>query len=111
MIKILTYVHLFPYGTGTWYFKINGLTLNSYAKMRILHEDDRWRNDKYYLFYVYDMITQARLLTVNNMLSASTNIRNKINVGTLKKNDFDDYYKYGSYIPKSITGSKSYWKG
>ena len=79
--------------------------------MRILHEDDRWRNDKYYLFYVYDMITQARLLTVNNILSASTNIRNKINVGTLKKNDFDDYYKYGSYIPKSITGSKSYWKG
>ena len=33
-----------------------------------------------------------------------------LNIKKLKENDFDEYYKYGSHIPKTITGSKNYWK-
>ena len=62
------------------------------------------------MFYLFDTITQSRLITVNNMLSASTSIKNKINAGKLTNSNFEDYYKYGSHIPKSITGSKNYWK-
>ena len=42
------------------------------------------------------------------MLKASTSIRNSVNAKKLKENDFDEYYKYGSHIPKTITGSKNY---
>ena len=45
------------------------------------------------------------------MLSASTNIKNKVNAGKLKDRHYEDYYKYGSHISKSITGSKNFWKG
>jgi hypothetical protein len=86
------------------------MTLNAYAKMRLLHVDPRWRNDKYYIFYLLDTITQTRLLTVNNTISACTSIKNKVNAGKLKNKDYEDCYKYGSHIPKSITGSKNYWK-
>ena len=108
--EALIYVHLFPTGTGNWYTRQNGMTLNAYSKMRLLHVDPRWRNDKYYIFYLLDTITQSRLITVNNMLSASTSIKKKINAGKLANSNFEDYYKYGSHIPKSITGSKNYWK-
>jgi hypothetical protein len=81
--EALIYVHLFPTGTGNWYTRQNGMTLNAYSKMRLLHVDPRWRNDKYYIFYLLDTITQSRLITVNNMLSASTSIKKKINAGKL----------------------------
>jgi hypothetical protein len=42
------------------------------------------------------------------MVSASTSIRNNVDAGKLKDNE--NYYKYGSHIPKSITGIKNYWK-
>ena len=45
------------------------------------------------------------------MFSASTTIRNNVDAGKLKDKEFENYYKYGSHIPRSITGSKSYWKG
>ena len=109
-MEALIFVHLYPYGIGNWFKKDNGLTQNAYFKMRLLNNDPRWRNDKYYIFYAYDTIINSRLLTVNNMLSASLSIKNTINVGNLKNNNYDDYYKYGSFIPKSITGSKTYWK-
>jgi len=110
-IEALIYVHLYPYGKGNWYKRQNGMTLNVFAKMRLLHKDPRWRNDKYYVFYLYDIITQSRLITVNNMISASTNIQKNVNVGKLKDKDYEEYYKYGSYIPKSISGSKNFWRG
>ena len=74
--------------------------------MRLLQVDPRWLNDKYYVFYLIDTITQNRLITVNNILSASTSIKNKINAGKLINSNFEDYYKYGYHIPKSITGSR-----
>ena len=75
-VESLIYVHLFPERIGSWYTRQNGMTLNAYAKMRLLHVDPRWRNDKYYIFYLLDTITQTRLLTVNNMISACTSIKN-----------------------------------
>ncbi len=56
--------------------------------MWLLHVDPRWRNDKYYIFYLLDTITQTRLLTVNNMISACTSIKNKVNAGKLKNKDY-----------------------
>ena len=79
--------------------------------MRLLSTDFRWRDDKYYILNLFDRLTQSRLLTVNNMLSASTTIRNNVDASKLKDKEFENYFKYGSHIPRSITGSKSYWKG
>ena len=87
------------------------MTLNVFGKMRLLSTDSRWRDDKHYIFNLFDRLTQSRLLTVNNMLSASTTIRNNVDAGKLKDKEFENYYKYGCHIPRSITGSKSYWKG
>ena len=109
--EALTYVHLYPYGTGHWFYRKNGMTLNVFGKMRLLHVDSRWRDDKYYIFNILDRLTQSRLLTVNNMLLASTTIRNSVDAGQLKDKNYENYYKYGNHIPKSITGSKNYWKG
>ena len=110
-LEALIYVHLYPNGTGNWFQRQNGMTLNVFGKMRLLNADPRWRNDKYYVFNLLDRLTQARLLTINNMLFASTNIKKNVKAGVLKYKDYENYYKYGSHIPKSITGSKTFWKG
>ena len=60
-IEALIYVHLYPFGTGNWYRRESGMTLNIFAKLRLLNKDPRWRNDKYYIFYLFDTITQTRL--------------------------------------------------
>ena len=59
------------------------MTLNVFGKMRLLNAAPRWRNDKYYVFNLLDRLTQARLLTINNMLFASTNIKKNVKAGVL----------------------------
>jgi hypothetical protein len=75
--------------------------------MRIHNIDSRWRTDKYYIFYAYDTMIKSRILTANNMVKACSSIQKT--AAELTKNNFDEYYKYGEYIPQSITGSKRFW--
>jgi hypothetical protein len=49
-IEAFISVHLYTYGKGILYKRQYGMTLNVFAKMRLLHKDPRWRNDKYYVF-------------------------------------------------------------
>jgi hypothetical protein len=44
--------HLFPYGKGSWYWEKNALTIRKYHKMRLVHVDRRWANDRFYPFLV-----------------------------------------------------------
>jgi hypothetical protein len=69
-----------------------------YFRIRLLNADSRWRNDKYYLFYAYDCITKNRIAESKN-------------IDDFVSNNYENFYKYGAYVPKSITGSKNYWKG
>jgi hypothetical protein len=85
----------------------DGLSQASYFKMRLLNIDPRWRFDKYYLFYAYNQLTKNRLLTVNNMIKSRASLAESKD---FSKDDYDNYYKYGSFVPKSIVGSVQYWK-
>ncbi|RNA15558.1 replicase helicase endonuclease [Brachionus plicatilis] len=102
--------HLFPSGKGYFERSCNSVTLTQYFRIRLLNCDHRWRDDKYYLFYAYDRITRERIFKVNSMIKARQNLIVEKNVSNFRENEFEDYFQYGNSIPRSITGSKSYWK-
>ncbi|RNA01445.1 ATP-dependent DNA helicase pif1 [Brachionus plicatilis] len=102
--------HLFPNGKGYFERSCNSVTLAQYFRIRILNCVHLWRDDKYYLFYAYDRITRERIFSVNSMIKARKNLIDEKNVSNFKENEFEDYFQYGNCIPRSITGSKSYWK-
>jgi hypothetical protein len=52
---------LFPYGKGSWYWKKNALTIGKYHKMRLMHFDRRWANDRFYSFFTFDRNIKQRL--------------------------------------------------
>lgn len=103
--------HLYPYGKGYWYRQSNGVTIGKYFKMRLLHIDPRWRNDRNYTFFAYDWMVKSRVFTINNMIRVSTEI--SLQAGSLQSSSNNpsdsEYFKYGSVIPKCITGGKAYW--
>ena len=104
--------NLYPFGKGYWYYQFDGLTIGKYFKMRLLHLDPRWRNDKNYVFFAYDWLIKSRVISVNNMIKISTDINIKAADLQNKTNSNEsDYFKYGTVIPKCITGGKSYWNG
>lgn len=102
--------HLFPYGKGYYRQEKKGITFAKYCRIKLLNFDPRWRDDKYYIFYIYDRMTKQRLMAINNMIKARANLAETKNVENLTKNEYDSYYKYGSFVPNSILGSKAYWK-
>jgi hypothetical protein len=102
--------HLFPYGKGYWLPMCRKFTVNKYFKMRLMHFDPRWRDDSKYLFYAFDRINKERIGTVNRMIKMRANLAEDRNIENVTKNYYEDYYKFGNFVPKSITGSKSYWK-
>ncbi len=53
--------------------------------------DDRWRKDRFYLFYAYDRIIKNRILTVNNMIKSRN--KSNTNAGSLVDNNFKNYWK------------------
>ncbi|CAF1074181.1 unnamed protein product [Brachionus calyciflorus] len=102
--------HLLPYGTGFFNGKLNGITLAQYFRIRLLNQDPRWRENKFYLFYAYDRLMRERIFAINNMIKARNKLSDNKNVESLTNDNYNDYFKYGNCIPKSITGSKAYWK-
>jgi hypothetical protein len=102
--------HLFPDGKGFFVKIANSITLAQYFRNRLLNYDPRWRNDRYYVFYAYDRLVKERIYCVNNMVKARTNLMDRLNTNEFAHNDYENYYKYGSFVPKCITGSKAYWK-
>ncbi|CAF0707230.1 unnamed protein product, partial [Brachionus calyciflorus] len=101
--------HLFPYGTGYYIRNSSSVTLAQYFRNRLLNVDPRWREDKFYLFYAYDRLTRERIFAVNSMIKARNSLIETKNIEKLVKNDFEEYFEYGNCVPRSITGSKSYW--
>lgn len=110
-LEPMIFPHLFPYGKGYWLYTKDGLSQAKYFKMRLLHLDQRFRQDKYYPFFAYDQITKNRLLTVNNMIKSRASLAEAKELENFTKNDYENYYKYGNFVPKTIVGSAQYWKG
>ncbi|CAF0976006.1 unnamed protein product [Brachionus calyciflorus] len=101
--------HLCPYGTGYYIRNSSSVTTAQYFLNRLLNVDPRWREDKFYLFYAYDRLTRERIFAVNSMIKARNSLIETKNIEKLVKNDFEEYFEYGNCVPRSITGSKSYW--
>ncbi len=55
-LEAKVFPHLFPHGRGSWYYKgrKSGLTIGAYHKLRVLHVDRRWANDRYWPFFAFD---------------------------------------------------------
>ncbi len=45
-LEAKVFPHLFPYGQGSWHRKKNSLTIGAYHKLKLLHVDRRWANDR-----------------------------------------------------------------
>ena len=43
--------HLYAYGKGSWRREPNAITLGAYHKMRLNQVDQRWANDRHYLYF------------------------------------------------------------
>jgi len=73
-----------------------------------MHVDRRWANDKFYPFFTFDRNIKQRPFFLPKMLLLQIKIeKNPLSAENLK--DSDSYYKYGSLVPATVPGSKSFW--
>ena len=100
--------HLFPYGQGSWFPKSNALTIGQYHKLRLLHCDRRWACDRFYPFFAFDRNMKHRLSFINSAIATNKNRSAPITAESL--NNSDSYYKYGTTLTSTISGSKAYWQ-
>ncbi len=98
--------HLFPEGNGSWK-KRTSLKQQTYVKHRLLGIDPRFRKNNEFMFFWYDRLLKERLLYYNNRQRTVnvTNLMASIQVKDVREHE----NKYGSVVPSSITGSKTYW--
>ena len=75
--------------------------------MRLMHVDRRWANDRFYPFFTFDRNIKQRLLFTKNALATNKKRKKPLSAENLK--DSDSYYEYGSLVPATVPGSKSFW--
>lgn len=117
---------LFPYGNGSWNREC-GISIGNYIKQRLLFIDNRFRNSYNWSYFMFDRVIKQRLFYFSHTLK--TNIQDREDVLTfrelrtnqenmeyfLQKNkDNKDiplncYARYGTIVPNTIPGCKSYW--
>ena len=102
---------LFPHGLGSWSHpesRVTGLTIGAYHKVRILHADRRWANDRCYPFFAFDRNMKDRICYINNILGTNKNRDAPITSGDLTQSQ--SVYKYGKIMNATVIGSKAYWQ-
>ena len=85
----------------------NALTIGKYHKMRLMHFERRWANDRFYPFFTFDRNIKQRVFFIKNVLAINKNRKKTLSAENLK--DSDSYYKHGTLVPATVTGSKSFW--
>ena len=101
--------HLFPYGKGSWKKKSYTITLGAYNKMRLNNVDRRWANDRFYLYFTFYRSMKNRILFSNKALSTNKKRDKPLTASDINSSS-EQYYRYGTLLPATITGSKSYMK-
>lgn len=96
---------LFPYGKGSWR-RNSSLKQQTYVKHRLFAIDARFRNCNEFMFFWYDRLIKERLSYYNNR-QRTVNVTELL--GSLQVKDVTEN-KYGSVVPSSIPGSKTYWR-
>ena len=102
---------LFPFGVGSWYFR-SELPMMTYVKRHLLNIDPRWRRDNQWPFFWLDRMFKARLFYNARARKASVTkeAENPVTVGDLlEEEEASVYQQYGTQVPNTIPGSKSYW--
>lgn len=118
-IEAMIWPTLFPYGYGSFDNTIRNFSIPTYARMRLLNYDDRWRRCTEYPFFLYDQIVRsacmygAQLLSINAMKDETKNLNAtdaiKIHKSRRAGAEPSRYQYLGDHIPKQVTGSKAYW--
>ena len=97
--------HLFPHGKGSWRKESNAITLGAYHRMRLNNVDRCWANDRHYLYFTFDRTMKNRIIFSNKALSTNEKREKEVTAGDIS-NTPENYYKYGTLLPATVTGSK-----
>ena len=108
-----TFPHLFYYGEGGWYYKCP-IGFSQVNKIRLMDCRGRFSNDPNYPFFMFDYMTKIRMRAYNaRRIVGVTRLESKLTAGELlntNRDKHDPYAAYGTDVPRSIPGSKQYWK-
>ena len=105
--------HLFLYGEGGWYYKCL-LGLSQFTKIRLLDPRGWFSKDPNFPFFMFDYMTKIRMHAYNaRKVVGVSRLEHKLTAGKINqvsKDLHDPYASYGTDVPRSIPGSKQYWK-
>ena len=108
-----TFPHLYPYGEGGWYYKCP-IGFSQFNKIRLLDCRGRFTNDQNYPFFMFDYMTKLRMRAYNaRRVVGVSRLECKLTAGQIRKANkdmHDPYAAYGTDVPRSIPGSRQYWK-
>ena len=75
---------------------------------------DRFSNDPNYPFFMFDYMTKIRMRAYNaRRIVGVTRLESKLTAGELlntNRDKHDPYAAHGTDVPRSIPGTKQYWK-
>ena len=108
-----TFPHLLVFGEGGWYYK-SLIGFSQFNKLRLFDCRGRFTNDPNYLFFMFDYMTKLRMRGYNaRKIVGVGRLERKLTADELSKANrdvHDPYAAYGTDVPRSIPGSKQYWK-
>ena len=83
-------------------------------KIRLLDCRGKFSSDPTYPFFMFDYMTKLRMRGFNaRRIVGVSKLECKLTAGEVRKankNVYDPYASYGTEVPRSIPGSKQYWK-
>ena len=114
--------HLYPYGMivpskDVTQSCVRNVTHGQYVKIRLMHADPRWRDDKLWPFFAYDWVMKHRILSYN-ALCPRIAVENENRDTCLTKeyilSELGDgekvHHRLGQYVPPNLPGNKNYWQ-
>ena len=104
--------HLHPWGYGGWFYDCE-MNFAAHIKMRVFDVRGWWAQDPIYPFFKYDYMTKMRLRGYNARRTVKVGeLTAKLSASKVRQSAKHDqpYSIYGTEVPRTIPGSKQYWK-
>ena len=110
-LEAMAFPKLFPGGTGS-FNPGSPIKQRMWDKLLLHNLDDRFRRDRYLTFFMIDRYIKISLIQHKRMVIAEAGefAVEKPTVKDLKEGEGNEAYrKFGTKVPASIPGSRSYW--
>jgi ATP-dependent DNA helicase PIF1 len=111
-IEAIIWPLLFPYGYGSFCDGM-GVSRHNYLKSRLLNWDIRFRRRDDYAFFHFDEKIRSNCMfnakQIQIPFTEGLDAEEAIEITTDRYQPFSKYKYFGTTIPRSLTGSKSYW--